>query len=413
MAPLTRRRFLQTATAWAGGLTVLGGLAPGAVQHALAASIKGPWPPRRYVFCYFAGGWDLLLGLDPRSPRAFPRARTPQTLIELGYEAAQGVGDELITPIPGMSFGPAIGELADHADKLALVRGLSMETLEHERARRRFLTGIADPAPSGAPQSAPTDRLAAQQALLPADVTGGPLSPAPDPRDADPRDADPGDANASGEALGRTLTQADLRPLIDLADTSERMSRLRDHFGILGPGSGGPGTAAALAAEAITRAYSRVVLVDIQSDLDTHEADWARHHGLRLRAGFNAVARLLTWLQREPYLDTGSSWLDHTVVIGFSEFGRSAVLNRQGGRDHSLSNACFLAGGPVVGGTVFGRTDDLGMLPTTVSLRTGAHDPAGEILRPEHLLQTLLMDAGLDRDPSLHAAPLSGLLKPG
>ena len=38
-------------------------------------------------------------------------------------------------------FGPHIGELARHSEKLAIVRGMNMETLTHEAGRRRFLTG--------------------------------------------------------------------------------------------------------------------------------------------------------------------------------------------------------------------------------------------------------------------------------
>ena len=41
----------------------------------------------------------------------------------------------------GLQFGPYIGDLASHSEKLAVVRGMSMETLTHEAGRRRFLTG--------------------------------------------------------------------------------------------------------------------------------------------------------------------------------------------------------------------------------------------------------------------------------
>ena len=41
----------------------------------------------------------------------------------------------------GLFVGPYIGALANHDDKLAIVRGMSMETLTHEAGRRRFITG--------------------------------------------------------------------------------------------------------------------------------------------------------------------------------------------------------------------------------------------------------------------------------
>ena len=40
-----------------------------------------------------------------------------------------------------MTFGPYIGDLANHADKIALVRGMSMGAVAHNTARRHVLTG--------------------------------------------------------------------------------------------------------------------------------------------------------------------------------------------------------------------------------------------------------------------------------
>jgi hypothetical protein len=40
-----------------------------------------------------------------------------------------------------MQFGPAIGRMADHYDKLAVVRGIHMNTVAHEVGFRYFLTG--------------------------------------------------------------------------------------------------------------------------------------------------------------------------------------------------------------------------------------------------------------------------------
>lgn len=401
MAPISRRRFLKTTSAWAGGLSVLGGVVPAAEQWARAASpFRGTGPLRRYVFCYFDGGWDVLMSLDPRSPGKFRRERVPETLIEPAYDMVAGVGDDVIDAGGGMLLGPAIGDLAAHADKLAIIRGLSMETLEHGSARQRFLTGLSAEQlrdPDHRPHQQPTDLIATQAAMPPTDVSGGPPS-------------HPTQANPLG--VGRTLTDRDLWSLVPLDARIEAETRLMGHFSI-DAATTGPDAAAARAAAAITRGHGRVVRMTIQTDLDSHDDAWANQHGTLLKGGFDAVARLITWLGREQYLDTGQSWLDHTIIVGFSEFGRSALRNRRGGRDHALSNACFLAGGPVIGGQVFGATSDTGMLASPVDLATGRGDDKGEVVRPEHLLQTLLVDTGLGPDAGLHAAPLGGLLKSG
>ena len=44
---------------------------------------------------------------------------------------------------------------------------------------------------------------------------------------------------------------------------------------------------------------------------------------------------------------------------------------------------------------MIGASSDLGMEPTATNLETGQRDPTGEVIRPEHILQTLVYDAGL------------------
>jgi hypothetical protein len=54
--------------------------------------------------------------------------------------------------------------------------------------------------------------------------------------------------------------------------------------------------------------------------------------------------------------------LDDTTIVWMGEFGRTPVINAMGGRDH-FPNAwsCVLAGGGVKGGQAYGRTSDDGM----------------------------------------------------
>ena len=60
----TRRRFLKTL----GLSTAAFSLGTNWMPQAWAETASS----RRFIFCYFSGGWDILLCLDPRSPADFP-----------------------------------------------------------------------------------------------------------------------------------------------------------------------------------------------------------------------------------------------------------------------------------------------------------------------------------------------------
>jgi hypothetical protein len=60
---LSRRDLLRGGLAL-GGLSAFCGAAPALIPSVRAADLK---QDRYFVFCYFNGGWDLLLGLDPRA----------------------------------------------------------------------------------------------------------------------------------------------------------------------------------------------------------------------------------------------------------------------------------------------------------------------------------------------------------
>ena len=134
--------------------------------------------------------------------------------------------------------------------------------------------------------------------------------------------------------------------------------------------------------------------------------------GPRQVTAFNAISRLIEDLETSPYYDTGDTWLDHTTIVVFSEFQRGALINAGGGRDHSLTNACILAGAGIEGGQIIGRSSDIGMEPTPMDLATGQWSPEGEIVKPEHIIQTLMTDIGMEGDPAdLRVDPVTALLK--
>jgi hypothetical protein len=127
---MNRRDFLKTAglTAAAFGLSesLLGRVARAAEQH------------DRYVIVgYFEGGWDALLGLDPRDPAEFDESNMRETGIQPAYDRLPPGFSR--TPIEAGPFalGPAAGdELAALSADFSIVRGINMATLTHEVGRR-------------------------------------------------------------------------------------------------------------------------------------------------------------------------------------------------------------------------------------------------------------------------------------
>lgn len=458
---LTRRRLLGSSLLLGGSMAAFGSaLSFSPLARAQTSPSSSLRRDRYYVFCYFGGGWDVLLGLDPRDPSVFNNGSLGATGIQPGYELLP-VADQapVRVDVGGRRrlFGPYIGDLASPGlvERLAVVRGLSMDTLTHEVGRRRFLTGkepsgltargssagtwmasalgAGDPIPNlvvgteaynvDQPPYATALKVASGNDLLRALRPAGPaLSPLVQ-RQVDAHLASQADCNvarrsplwtsselarrATGDMLSRRLDA-----LFDFASNAPAVVELRARYGInASQGLGTPEAQAAMAAQALMGGVSRAVTIEVAGGLDTHFQNWATQNGPVQRRGFNAIARLARHLHQTPFPSgDGTSWLDHTIIVGFSEFSRTPLLNASLGRDHHLTNACFLLGGPVAGVDV-GASSDRGMLPQAVDFATGAVDAGGELLKPDHILQTLYDDVGLGSAPDLRVPGIPALLR--
>jgi uncharacterized protein (DUF1501 family) len=446
---MRRRAFLRNSALLGGAAAFFGVDGLSGFARAQAAV------DRYYVFAYFSGGWDVLLGLDPRNPGVFNNGNLTATKIQPGYELLPVADQQLVTASTGVTFGPFIGDLVNHANRLAVVRGLSMDTLTHEVGRRRFLTGKQPSGLSARGSSAGTwmaSRLGAEQPVpnlvvgtetynvdQPTFATGLRVASGNDLvralRQANPLASDVAARNidfllgrqaecnvatrsAMWQQAEESRKKADqtlalrLDRLFDFAANTPEMSALRTRYGFAANALGSPEAQAAMAAQALMGGVSRAVTLEVAGGLDTHFQNWATEQGPRQRRGFNAIARLASHLAETEYPDgSGDSWLDRTTIVGFSEFSRTPLLNSTTGRDHHLTNSCFLLGGNVRGGAVVGASSDDGMLPQPVNLETGLVDAGGELVKPDHVLQTLFNDAGVGDAPDLRVAGLPTLLR--
>ena len=82
--------------------------------------------------------------------------------------------------------------------------------------------------------------------------------------------------------------------------------------------------------------------------------------------------------------------LQRTLIVVMGEFGRTPLINRDGGRDHySRVFSMMLAGGGIKGGTVVGASDSKGM------------EPAADPVRPEDIAATIYHCLGIDYTQSI------------
>lgn len=418
---------------------------------------------RKFVFAYFDGGWDILLGLDPRDPRT---TNAEQHQIQPAYGQLGGAYQARgVQERAGLRFGPAVPpEMLEHAADCSIVNAITMDTASHEVGRRYFITGQF---PRG---------LAATGSSLPAEIVARTGDGAPIPNlslgvesyavglpphatalaanglgdmlvaltpfaQIDPdvlaaveayQDGAPGceslrldrDGLATtalrGQKRARDYIRAQLAGLFDLSRADAEMAELRDRYAI-GAGSTAvsPEVLAFAAAQALKNDVSQCVSVRVAEGLDTH-SNWAQDHAPRQEAGWRALAALMADLKATPSKTApGRSVFDETTIVAFSEFGRTPLFNNLQGRDHFLGNSCLMAGAGIARGRTIGRSATVGMMPLDTDLSSGAAvempTPAQRssgsvaILTPQNVLATVLASAGFGYD-YLRARPITALL---
>ncbi len=457
----TRRRFLG------GALGGAGVAAAGAFGFSRLAHADLPLPSgRAFLFCYFPGGWDQLLLLDPRDPARFPDSERSRTLIEPRYADIDGLFGyraQLTRPAGAspLVFGPmgqrvgARVQLTDFADRMCILRGIEMSALGHEVAYRYFLTGEYPVGTSARGSSIATEvaallapRVVARPLLnlsvnvetyndrFPANTSALSVRNAEDmvlvlaPTGTNEPDAveaalarramTPGscdeqrydrrdlwsiarESRATADALVRENVASNFEFVS--ADTPAAQA-IRARYGFARGEFDHPAARAALAVQAIKTGVSQVVSVAVGGGTDTHFQGNADHARL-LAPGVNAFTALLDDLRSSPH-PAGGTFLDHTTVIGFSEFARMPLFNSYGGRDHHAASSLMLLGAGIRGNTVVGATTDVGMAPVPWDIVNNRASDSGVLMTPAHIATTLMASAGLSterfREPPITAA---------
>lgn len=439
----SRRAFLKVLGAGAAGAA--------AAQFPLQALADPPsGTDEFFIFIHAAGAWDMTVGLDPRNE--------PRGIIEPAHDDVLDVaaltqwrptrldGDtNTFVPVrpagSNLAFGPAIGLLAEHYDRLCVVRGVATNTVSHPdgtvfAATGRHLAGGRSPESS-------IDTIIAnefgREALFPAISMNFPswfVGSNLDRRAMPLR-------TASIETVGKSLARSDLytypadraqvttvlsQEARDLAarqqfpevfngmalhyDGLNRMlqGNLRANFDgamlaamypSLVPTAAGEryrffqagAVNTAFAVEAMKRNIIRSVAFAVGS-FDTHSSNY-RNQGLLQQELFNLLARLLRVLEapesRHPTL-MGERLIDHTHIVVVSEFCRTPQINANGGRDHYPCGATLLISPRFRGNFTIGSADPDQMLPVA----TRNFSDGRRAIAPPDILATFLSAFGVN-----------------
>jgi hypothetical protein len=410
-----RRDFLKI-----GALGVVGGMsmtdlfalrAASAAQKGEGASAATP--AEAVILIWQGGGPSHIDTWDPK----------PDAPAEI-----RGSFDPIDTNVSGIQISEHLPLTAKQMDKIALIRSITTNEGAHERGTHYMLTGFTPLPGFQVPGfGAVVSKFRGSRSALPPYIAvpsplsyGGeagflgaalnPFSPSGDPASSSfsVRDLDlPGgitgeraesrrslreaidgsfkryekgsDAiRATGEFYNRAytlLSSQDARAAFDLKKESDatRDAYGRNRFG-----------QSALLARRLVEGGVRFVTLSV-GGWDTH------YNGFRA-LGDNILPnydRTVSTLIRDLH-DRGL--LKNTMVLSMGEFGRTPVVNKDGGRDHyARVFSMMMAGGGIKGGQVIGASDARGM------------EVATRPVRPEDVAATIYRQLGIDYTQSIES----------
>lgn len=337
----------------------------------------------------------------------------------------RGAFKPIATNVNGIQISECLPHLAQQADKFSIIRSMTTPEAAHERGTHYMMTGFQPLPGFGVPSygSVASAQLTPRSALppyiaVPSPVMYGgagflgaaldPFSPGGDPNDNNFRVRDlelPGGVDVARMDRRRALRDAvdgafsrfekgsDRVKTVDsfykraygllsseqaraAFDLSKEKNEVREAYGRNGFGQ------SLLLARRLVEGGVRFVSVQ-HGGWDTHGNGFNVLKGGTLPPFDQGLATFLKDLS-----DRGL--LKKTLVIVMGEFGRTPMVNRDGGRDHH--SRCFsvlLAGGGIKGGTVVGASDARG------------YEPAENPVRPEDLSATIYNCLGIDYTQSI------------
>ncbi len=410
---LQRRAFLATG-AFGLGAMALGDLLSrdgnaGPINSKAPLAARAPnFPPtaKHVIFLFMQGGPSHLETFDPKpAMRKYDGHLLPESLRDFDLAQINTADAKIMAPIfpfqqhgeSGVQISGLFPELAQHADKLAVIRSVHHELFIHGSALTMMhsgtqllghpsvgawlVYGLGSESDSLPAYIAMTDSYFRNGAatyssgFLPAAyqgtylrTQGAPIQNLNRPAglsqaeqrllldqlgqwNARHRDQRPGDDRLDARIANYELAFRMQSAAPELIDVAQETQATLDLYGVGNGPTANFGKMCLLARRMVERGVRYVHLVD--ADWDAHGDCQGNHQG-RANAVDRPIAGLLTDLARRGLLD-------ETLVVWGGEFGRTPIMQGSRGRDHHpYGFSIWMAGGGIQGGKTIGATDDFG-----------------------------------------------------
>jgi uncharacterized protein (DUF1501 family) len=369
---------------------------------------------KRLVMVLAQGGWDTTYALDPKEP---PGADVPAGAI-------QKFGN--LDVFTDASRPSVTSFFTKYAAQTAVVRGISVASVAHQECLKRMATGTRNETSPDMGAMVAHDNgndLPLPYLILGDTAYAGPYAVSAGRVGAtnqiiallDPAQAYRTDGrapfvttNAEDTILQRYATASanrmratrgaqgyNRKRVDDFAESIRRGKQLqgvRDGFGSRGR-TLALSNQVDLAIDALERDISQSVMLNTRLAWVTHDnnTDQAALH----ETTFGGLTRLLDGLAARAGRSAGTTMLDDTVVVCFSEFARTPKLNSAAGKDHWPVTSAVVVGGGVKGGRAYGAST-AGIEAAKVDFTTGARSAAGSTLMSNHFVAGVLKLCGVD-----------------
>ncbi|MBC7532933.1 MAG: DUF1501 domain-containing protein [Oligoflexus sp.] len=404
---LSRRELLM------GGTCLTGfALASQMFSSSIAQAAAPQFPPaRRLVWINMSGGWDILEATDPK-----PRSTSG---IDMTYDFS--LAHTLAGSASQDRIGRWLGRTAAHGSDIVVVRGMNMGTTSHMAGSIYMDTGVLSNTGTVNAASIPAIVASESQATIPIIQLNGGSDPRTDRGLLSPVSV----VRAQNLDLYRAMypsTNSQLEQKLMILDhLQSSITRVQTKTGTTDRLSAIETAQEKIRVQFTDQVGSKLALTDgDRSGFTSSSAPKSLNGGLRDAFALSLKLlknNLVTCLnlgvggfdthanqerQLMPTMDSfdfllssfitelkAANQLDNTLIVVYSDFGRTPKVNNSAGRDHWPVGGALLIGGGVDGGRFVGVTDD-NLRGLNINSRTGAEDTAGLNLNPTHLAGSIL-----------------------
>lgn len=406
---ISRRQILRSGISLTGFMSLGKWLLP---RQALAQSSNSFSVKRKLVWINMRGGWDILEVMD---------AKVASTAgIDMIYD--YNLTNQLQGGEDDARLGRWLPNMAQIGTDLLIVRGLAMGTTSHMAGSIYMDTGILSNA--GRVNSASIPAIVASEgtSTIPIIQLNGGSDPMTDRGLLNPVSV----VRAENLELYRSMypqdSQATERRILMLDYLKQSISRVKE--GIADSATNDRLDSLAAAEDKIRNQFTNNVGQTLElTDSDVSQFnDGAPNGTRRMNETFALALKLITGdicdcinlgiggfdthsnqsNRLSPILGNvdfvikrfvdglrAAGQLDSTLIVMYSDFGRTPKMNNSNGRDHWPVGGALMIGGGIAGGRVVGGTDS-NMRAEAINTTTGKIDQNGEQINPTHLGGSIL-----------------------